>query len=137
VSGYTTIEIYCDNAIHGDRWKVRTFARTGIAEWMPLDLLVPDAGVGLWLGPDADVPLDETTNADLRQQLTGPFKRRDRRKFWCRKCYRRDRYRTERPVVVRDEQLGTILDAVAARDTPEVSLDNLAKLAKVVRSVGP
>jgi hypothetical protein len=132
---YTTIEIYCDDEKYhpGKVCTVRRFARTGPGEWVPLDWLVPEAKQNLWLGPDADVPLDVATNRNLRKELVPPFTVRDWFKLQCYRCYRRGRYRRRGEYVleVRDATLSEILESV---DAETVKLGDLA--ARVRGSAG-
>jgi hypothetical protein len=119
VTAYTTIEVYCSDACHGDRWLVDKFARTGPGEWVPLEMLGAQTRK-LWRPPDAHGVLNAATDADLSQPFTGPVTVRDRYRFVCRKCRRRGR--RVRPVEARDVALGRIFDALADNGWTTISL---------------
>jgi hypothetical protein len=123
MSGYTTVEIYCQDACHGGtRWLVDEFARTGPGEWVPLSMLGAETRK-LWRPPDAHGVLNSMTNADLSQPFTPNVSVRDRYRFVCRKCRRRGR--RVRPVEARDVQLGRIFDTLAANSLAAISLTAL------------
>jgi hypothetical protein len=126
MTGYTTIQIYCQDACHADtRWLVDEFARTGRlydggpGEWVPLEMLGASER-NLWRPPDARGVLDSATDADLGDPFTGPVVVRDRYKLVCRRCKRHGR--RVRPVEARDEQLGRIFDTLADNGWTSISL---------------
>jgi len=119
MTGYTTIEVYCDDSCHAGRWVVDEFARTGPGEWVPLEMLGAQTRK-LWRPPDAHGVLDSATDADLSQPFSGPVQVRDRYRFVCRKCRRHGR--RVRPVQARSEILGEFFDTLADNGWTAISL---------------
>jgi hypothetical protein len=111
MSGYVTVEIYCDDLSHDERrWVVEQFAKTGPAEWLP------DPSWKLRRGHATHQRIDVGRGEAITSAsgVAPNTEIRDRYSLRCHKC--------GLSVTVRGERLGVILDGIADADVSELSL---------------